>query len=251
MANNATFFYTDTSKKNGITRRVSDMMRQLKKIFKTFLLFFIMFCVLVVGFFCVFGIITAKEKLSQRSLYEMASAIESQSNFVPYEELPETYRAAVIAAEDKRFFQHCGIDVIAIGRALLHDVMAGSYVEGGSTITQQLAKNQYLSQEKLLKRKIIEIFIAFEMERAFSKEEIFALYVNSIYFGSGYYGIAEASKGYYGKEVKDLTDEECITLAGIPNAPSIYDLNQNPDLAEQRKQQIMRQMTNMEDLAFQ
>ncbi len=176
----------------------------------------------------------------------MAEAIESQTDFVPYDELPETYKKAVIAAEDKRFFQHCGFDIIATGRALVHDIMAGSYVEGGSTITQQLAKNQYLSQEKLIKRKITEVFLAFEIEKAFSKEEIFALYVNSIYFGSGYYGIAQASQGYYGKEVKDLTEDECITLAGIPNAPSVYDLNQNPDLAEQRKNQVLRQMGNLE-----
>lgn len=221
-------------------------MRWIKKFLKICFLLLFISCFVLFGVASIAGIVTSKEKLEQKSLYQMAEEIESKTDFVSYEELPEVYRKAVIAAEDKRFFDHWGIDVIAIGRALLHDIMAGSYVEGGSTITQQLAKNQYLTQEKLLTRKVTEIFLAFEIERTFSKEEIFALYVNSIYFGSGYYGIAEASRGYYGKDVQDLTDDECITLAGIPNAPSIYDLNQNPDLADQRKEQVLRQMENLE-----
>ena len=217
-------------------------MRGIRKIFKVFICLFLLLALIGTCLACVFGIVTSKEKLSEKSLYDMADAIESRSDFVPYEELPDTYKRAVIAAEDKRFFSHCGFDILATGRALAHDLMAGSYVEGGSTITQQLAKNQYLTQEKHIRRKITEVFLAFEIEKAFSKEEIFALYVNSIYFGSGYYGIAQASWGYYGKEPKDLTDEECIMLAGIPNAPSVYALDQNPDLAEQRMQQVLRLM---------
>ena len=220
-------------------------MKWLKKCFKLLILFLLVMCFLAAGILGVCGITTAKEKLADKNLYEMAHEIESKEDFIPYSDLPDVYCKAVIAAEDKRFFKHCGIDLIAIGRAAIHDIAAGSYIEGGSTITQQLAKNQYLTQEKLLKRKAAEMFLAFKMEQTFSKEEIFALYVNSIYFGSGYYGIAEASRGYYGKDVQDLTEEECITLAGIPNAPSVYDLNQNPDLAEQRKNQILRQMSEL------
>ena len=196
-------------------------MKWVKKCFKFMILFLFMICFFAAGILSFSGIKTANEKLSQKSLYEMAHSIENKDDFVSYDDLPDMYCKAVIAAEDKRFFKHCGIDLIAIGRAVVHDLAAGSYIEGGSTITQQL-----------------------------SKEEIFALYVNSIYFGSGYYGIAEASRGYYGKEVWDLTDEECVTLAGIPNAPSVYDLNQNPDLAEQRKDQVLRQMAKLGDIVI-
>ena len=225
-------------------------MKWVKKCFKFMILFLFMICFFAAGILSFSGIKTANEKLSQKSLYEMAHSIENKDDFVSYDDLPDMYCKAVIAAEDKRFFKHCGIDLIAIGRAVVHDLAAGSYIEGGSTITQQLAKNQYFTQEKLLERKAAEMFLAFEIEKVFSKEEIFALYVNSIYFGSGYYGIAEASRGYYGKEVWDLTDEECVTLAGIPNAPSVYDLNQNPDLAEQRKDQVLRQMSKLGDIVI-
>ncbi len=251
MAQLCFFFYTDIrSNHRAKEKRGEHNMKWVKKCFKFMILFLFMICFFAAGILSFSGIKTANEKLSQKSLYEMAHSIENKDDFVSYDDLPDMYCKAVIAAEDKRFFKHCGIDLIAIGRAVVHDLAAGSYVEGGSTITQQLAKNQYLTQEKLLERKAAEMFLAFEIEKVFSKEEIFALYVNSIYFGSGYYGIAEASRGYYGKEVWDLTDEECVTLAGIPNAPSVYDLNQNPDLAEQRKDQVLRQMSKLGDIVI-
>ena len=152
------------------------------------------------------------------------------------------YKKAVVAVEDHRFYKHFGIDIIAIGRATFNDLRAFSFVEGGSTITQQLAKNQYFTQEKKITRKIAETMLAFKLEKEYEKDEILELYINTIYFGNGYYGIKEASMGYFGKLPKDLTDSECIMLAGIPNAPSVYALTENPDLAKQRQKQVIAKM---------
>lgn len=128
---------------------------------------------------------------------------------------------AVVAVEDHRFEQHWGIDLIAIGRAAWNNLISWSLREGGSTITQQLAKNMYFTQEKSFIRKIAEMFMAFRLENTYTKDKILELYVNSIYFGDGYYCVRDASRGYFGKEPIDMTGYESTLLAGIPNAPSV------------------------------
>ena len=127
-------------------------------------------------------------------------------------------------------------------RAAFNYLKAMAFVEGGSTVTQQLAKNLYFSQEKELTRKVAEVFMAFNLEKNYSKEEILELYVNSIYFGNGYYSVAEASEGYFGKAPSEMTEYESTLLAGIPNAPSVYALTANPDLAAQRQRQVVDRM---------
>ena len=205
---------------------------------------------LLTGALCIGGYYTFKgytyyrEALKERSLEEMARDIQSIDNYTKIEGLPEIYKNAVISVEDKRFYNHSGIDPIAIARALYHDIKAGSFVEGGSTITQQLAKNQYFSQEKDITRKIAEVFMALDIEKAFTKDEILELYVNSIYYGDGYYCIADASEGYFGKSPSEMSDNEATLLAGVPNAPSVYSPTVNPQLAGQRQQQVIRQMIN-------
>ena len=113
------------------------------------------------------------------------------------------YINAVISVEDHRFYKHPGIDIISIGRAVINDIKAMSFVEGGSTITQQLAKNIYFTQEKKIERKIAEVFMAFDIEKKYDKNEILELYVNTSYFGDGYYTVKEASRGYFAKEPPD------------------------------------------------
>ena len=149
---------------------------------------------------------------------------------------------AVVAVEDHRFEQHFGIDPIAIGRAAWNNLISWSLREGGSTITQQLAKNMYFTQEKSFIRKIAEMFMAFRLENSYTKDKILELYVNSIYFGDGYYCVRDASQGYFGKEPIDMTGYESTLLAGIPNAPSVYSLTANTDLAKQRQQYVIQQM---------
>lgn len=173
---------------------------------------------------------------------QMAQLLRGE-DFVRMEELPEFYIKAVICAEDKRFYTHHGVDPKAVARAVAHDLKTMSPEQGGSTITQQLAKNFYYTQEKRLERKFAEVFTAISIEAEFSKDDIFELYVNSIYFGDGYYGISAAAEGYYGKAPNQLTDYECAMLAGIPNAPSAYSPNKNPELAEQRLKQVLDRMT--------
>ena len=213
-------------------------MKKFLKILMILLLIGLSIALLIIGN----GYTMYKEAIEKEPLEEKVAEIRSKESYTEFSELPQMYVNAVISVEDKRFFKHGGIDIIAIGRATINDIKAMSYVEGGSTITQQLAKNMYFTQEKIMERKIAEVFMAWEIEANYSKEDIFELYVNSIYFGDGYYTVKEACEGYFNKEVSEMTDYECIMLAGIPNAPSVYAPTVNPELAKQRQRQVMDKM---------
>ena len=213
----------------------------MKKIFKV-LVFLTLIGISIALLFIGNGYNIYKEATRNIPLEEKVLEIRKKKNYTKFSELPQMYVNAVISVEDKRFYKHNGIDILAIGRAAINDIKAMSYVEGGSTITQQLAKNMYFTQEKKMQRKIAEMFTAFKIEANYSKEDIFELYVNTIYFGDGCYTVKEASKGYFNKELDELTDGECILLAGIPNAPSVYAPTKNPDLAKQRQRQVMEKM---------
>ena len=170
--------------------------------------------------------------LAETPIAEKTAAIEQQESFVPYDALPQIYVDAVISVEDQRFFSHSGVDISAMIRALWNDLRTRSFAEGGSTISQQLAKNQYFTQEKTLQRKLAEMFLAHAWEQVCEKQELFALYVNTIYFGDGYFHTTP----------QQLTDYEAVMLAGLPNAPSAYALQEHADLAEQRMQQVLQAM---------
>jgi penicillin-binding protein 1A len=161
-----------------------------------------------------------------------------------YSNIPIYTIQAVIAAEDRRFFDHFGIDLIGIARAYLVNLKAGRVVQGGSTITQQLAKIIYLSSERTLKRKLQEIIIALELERKFSKEQIITLYLNRVYLGKGNYGIDAAARYYFGKPGQDLDIFESAIIAGLLKAPSRYSPSSNPTLAVARGRQVLEQMYN-------
>ncbi len=183
-----------------------------------------------------------RQALNSSSIAEKIEEIHRTPGFTPLEKLPAFYIQAVLVVEDHRFYSHPGFDPIAIARALWNDLLAGRFVEGGSTITQQLAKNLWFTQEKRLTRKAAELFMALELENVCTKREILELYVNSIYFGSGYTGVGQAAEGYYGVPPQELDMAGCAMLAGIPNAPSAYALDENPGLASQRQRQVLRQM---------
>lgn len=183
-----------------------------------------------------------REAVEAVPVSEKLEEIQGKENFTSYEELPQRYIDAVIAAEDRRFFRHHGFDIFATSRAAWHNIEAMSLIEGGSTITQQLAKNMYFTQEKKFSRKVAEIFVSKELEELCDKETLFELYVNSIYFGSGYYSVYDAAQGYYSKMPCELNDYECTMLAGVPNAPSVYSPDVNPTLAEERRQQVLECM---------
>ena len=179
------------------------------------------------------------DAVEEISVEEKAAEIMEKEHYTTYDELPETYIKAIIAAEDRRFLYHRGFDIISTARAAWRNIKSKEIVEGGSTITQQLGRIMYFSQEKKYSRKVAEVLVAGRIEELYEKEKILELYVKTIYFGSGYYSVYDACMGYFGKAPSEMNDYECTMLAGIPNAPSVYSPDVNPTLAEQRRQQVL------------
>lgn len=217
----------------------------LKRILNILVNLIILLTVIAVIIGCVLGVkgfILYKQKVDYRSLSAVSGEIKSNPLFTPTDELPDFYLKAVVAIEDREFYKHGGIRVSSIFRALIANINAGAPVQGGSTITQQLAKNELFTQEKTVDRKVAEIFAAFAFEREFSKDEILELYVNSIYFGDGCSGIGEASEKLFGKKPSELTRLECAELAGIPNAPSKYSVKNAPDEVRKRSEEVLKAM---------
>ncbi len=161
---------------------------------------------------------------------------------VKISQVPRDLQNAFVAVEDNRFYEHMGVDPRGIMRALWSNVRGQAISEGGSTITQQLAKNAYLTQDRTLKRKVQEVFLALQLERQYTKQEILELYLNQIYFGQGAYGVQAAAKTYFGKNVEDLDLNECAMLAGIPKSPNYYSPTNNLQAAEERKSVVLDQM---------
>lgn len=187
-----------------------------------------------------------KEALDKMSVADKVTQIKSYENYTRLKDLPEFYLDAVIAVEDRRFYEHGAIDPIAIARAFFVNIKSLELKEGGSTITQQLAKNVYFTQEKSALRKIAEMFMAYEIEKNCDKDTILELYLNTSYFGDGYYCVSEASRGYFDKEPIDMTRNEASMLAGIPNAPSAYCPTKHLNLAQQRQIQVLDKMVKYE-----
>lgn len=212
------------------------------KILKRIIIFLLL--VAIVGFTICFiiGYSTYSKALDEKPLITRIDEITSKENYVPFDELSKDYINAVVAVEDRRYYDHGAIDPIGIARAIWVNVSNWELREGGSTITQQVAKNVIFSQEDTVSRKLGEIIAAFDLEKTYSKDEILAIYVNTCYFGDGYYGIYDASMGYYNKEPKDLNLDEASMLAGVPNAPSAYSPNVNPDLAKKRQEHVLEKM---------
>lgn len=157
-------------------------------------------------------------------------------------EIPDSLKNAFMAIEDKKFYSHSGIHLKGILRAIVNNIKKGKATQGGSSITQQLAKNAFLTSERKLSRKIKEAILTFEMERTYTKDEILEKYLNEIYFGSGSYGVKTAAKQFFQKDIKDLNIAESALLAGIPNRPSKYDPVRNLENALSRQKIILKEM---------
>ena len=188
------------------------------------------------------GYQTYELAIRETPLSEMIASIKQKPNYTLLSEMPELYQKAVVAVEDHRFYEHHGIDLVSIANALLYDIKSQSFAVGGSSITQQLSKNTYFTQEKKITRKVAEVFMAMAYEAECSKDDILELYLNTCYFGEGCYTVKEASQLYFHKNPIAMTDDESTLLAGIPNAPSVYAPTKNPDLAYQRQRQVLSQM---------
>ncbi|WHY25508.1 transglycosylase domain-containing protein [Bacillus velezensis] len=189
-------------------------------------------------------ILHASSKIVDQNGDEVASLYTENREPVSINEIPKEVREAFISVEDKRFYEHHGIDVKSVGRAVYRDILAGGKVEGASTITQQLAKNIFLTHDKTFLRKTKEVIIAINLERDYSKDKLLEMYLNQLYFGHGVYGIQAASHYYFSKEVKDLTVSEGAVLAAIPKAPSTYSPVLHPDKSKERRDTILGMMND-------
>jgi penicillin-binding protein 1A len=165
---------------------------------------------------------------------------------VPLNEMPKMLIEAFISAEDSRFYQHEGIDLLSIFRAFFKNIEAGAVVQGGSTITQQVTKSFFLTPEKSYERKLKEAILAYRIDKAFSKDEILFLYLNQIYLGNGAYGVEAAAENYFGKTIHELNIAECAMLAGLPQAPSRYSPFRYPERAKQRQIYVLLRMEEEE-----
>ena len=186
--------------------------------------------------------------IEEKPMIDMIQKIRQQEDYLTLDEITKDFKEAVIAVEDHRFYDHGGIDLITTMQAMFRNMKTLSFAEGGSTITQQLAKNVYFTQEKKVTRKIAELFMAFQLEKKYTKEEILELYINTSYFGRGCYGLNDAAYVFYQKEANELTTYEATYLAGIPNAPSIYSVDNT--LGQQRHWQVLSAMVKYDYLTL-
>ena len=167
------------------------------------------------------------------------------STKINIEDVPEDFKKALIATEDKNFYTHHGYDLTGLARSTIQNILAGHVVQGASTITQQLARILFLSNEKTFDRKIKEIIIAARIEKTISKDKILEMYMNNVYLGSGAYGVESAAQTYFNKKLKNCTLPELALIAGLPQAPSVYSPFNNMDLAIQRRNQVLTRMYKM------
>ncbi|MCQ6279217.1 transglycosylase domain-containing protein [Bacillus sp. EB600] len=192
-----------------------------------------------------------KEGLSQPTvIYDKDGAIASnvatnRTTGISIKDVPKYVPNAVVAIEDERFYQHGGFDIRGIARAFFGNLFAGQVTAGGSTLTQQLAKNALLSPERTYKRKAEELFLAVKLEKVYTKDEILQMYVNQVYFGSGAWGIGNASKKYFAKNIKDVSISEAAMLAGLLHAPNYLDPYQHYDLAMKRRNVVLAKMKEL------
>ncbi|MCR4568571.1 MAG: PBP1A family penicillin-binding protein [Pseudobutyrivibrio sp.] len=174
---------------------------------------------------------------------------EKDVYYLPYKDIPQEFTDAIVSIEDKKFFKHSGVDYKAIARAAFAMIKDGEVKQGGSTITQQLARTMFLSNEKTWQRKVEEIYIASEMEKKYSKEQILEFYLNNVYFANGYYGIQAAAKGYFSKDANQLDLSEICYILAIPNSPTFYDPVINPDNTIARRNRILKAMLKDEKIS--
>lgn len=180
--------------------------------------------------------------IQQQPLETLVEQIRSREDYVKLEDMNNDFVHAILAIEDPTFYHHNGIVLSNILQAFMTNMKEKEYAMGGSTITQQLSKNLYLDQKKTFHRKITELFFVHDIESTYSKDEILELYLNIIYFGDGYYGIAQAAEGYFHTTPDQLTLAQATILAGLPQAPAVYQLSDGLKLAKQRQRMVLEKM---------
>ena len=216
----------------------------MKKFFKRIFSFVLLVVFVVIAIVIYQGFLKYKVTITETPLEIRVEKLKNIENYTFYEDIPATFIEAVVAVEDRRFYKHSGFDVIGTGRALIRDIKNMELLEGGSTITQQLAKNMYFPANNSPWRKVAEIFMAKKIEEEYTKAEILEMYFNIIYYGKGCYNIHDAADTYFDKLPIEMNDYECTLLAGIPNAPSVY--SKNKELARERQEKVLKSMVQAE-----
>lgn len=215
------------------------MVKMIKKLIKLGLTIAI-FAAFMIG---LLGYYKYKEAIAEVPIREKVTSVREDENFVAFEDITPDFTDAIVAIEDHRFYEHGAFDFISLARASFVNLKAKEVAQGGSTLTQQVAKNLYFSNDQTFIRKVSELFVAFDLERIYSKDDILELYANIIYYGDGNYGIKEASKTYFGKTPAQLSYDEATLLAGLPQAPSMYALNTNYERAKKRQAEVIEALT--------
>ncbi|MEG0669107.1 MAG: biosynthetic peptidoglycan transglycosylase [Clostridium sp.] len=198
--------------------------------------------IIVVSIVLLSGYLEFRRTINIRSIDERIIEVGKRESYVTIKHISKSLIKAVVSIEDHRFYNHNGIDLISLCRALIFNIKKKRLAQGGSTITQQLCKNLLFTNSKTLKRKVSEFFAAVYIERYYSKDKILEVYLNIIYLGNGYYGIKEASYGYYGVSPASLNLRQSTLIAGIIQAPSIFNLKKCDKKELERQKQVMKAM---------
>lgn len=215
------------------------------KRWKKILLAIILLGVVSLGSIATIGFIRYQTLISENPLDEVITNIKNDPNYVTLEEVDDTFLNALLAVEDPTFYDHNGVVFSNIVEALFTNIKEKDLVMGGSTITQQLSKNIYLDQKKTFQRKIAELFFVHDIEQQCSKDEILELYINIIYYGDGYYGIKQAANGYFNTTPDQISEAQATILAGLPQAPAIYQLSDGMALAKKRQKIVLEAMEDL------
>ena len=214
----------------------------MKKFLLRLILIILLLALCVAGFYTAMGYGMYRSRINEKSIEDRIEEIRADKNFTPIDDVPEIYKKAVIAVEDSRFYRHKGIDIVALLRAIISNIQDKELSQGGSTISQQFAKNLLFSHKQSFSRKIAELFATDYIEKHYEKDEILEAYINIIYYGDGYYNIRQASLGYFGVEPENITPYQATMLAGVPNAPSVYAPTKSMELAQNRQDKVLARM---------
>ncbi len=213
------------------------------KLFRKLVKLALIVAILIGSFIGLLGYFKYREAIKNVPIEVKVTSIREDSNYTPLDEISTDFTDSIVAIEDRRFYEHGAVDIIALARATFINLKEKQVLQGGSTLTQQVAKNIYFSNDQNFVRKVGELFVAYNLEKIYSKDEILELYVNVIYYGDGNYGIKEASENYFGKLPSELSYDEATLLAGLPQAPSAYALSTNYERAKQRQAEVIEALT--------
>ncbi|WP_230199505.1 biosynthetic peptidoglycan transglycosylase [Bacillus testis] len=211
----------------------------MKKLLSKLLTFILIAAIIFTCGITALGYFKYKTVISEVPLFEKVAIVKDNPHYTQLKEINPDFTDSIVATEDHRFYKHGAIDGISLVRATIVNLLKGEIKQGGSTITQQVAKNLYFSNDQHFIRKVAEMFAAYDLEKNYTKDEILELYVNIVYYGDNNYGIQQASKNYFGTTPDKLSFDQATLLAGLPQAPSSYALSQHPERAKERQKEVI------------